>query len=132
MPSQTRALMLLRANVLAKGYSGARYVVLETLVETLNRGVLPVIPSRGSVGASGDLAPLAHLTAVLIGEGEAVMAGRRLPAVEAMPPAVSRRWYCEAKEGLALINGTQMMTARPARPASRPRPSPNAPTSPAP
>jgi histidine ammonia-lyase len=100
---ETRAMMLLRANVLAKGYSGIRPVVLDTLLAALNAGVLPVIPSKGSVGACGDLAPLAHLTAVLIGEGEAVYGGRRLAGVE---PVV-----LEAKEGLALINGTQMMTA---------------------
>jgi histidine ammonia-lyase len=109
-PEKTRALMLLRANVLAKGYSGARYAVLETLVEMLNRGVLPVIPSRGSVGASGDLAPLAHLASVMIGEGEAVHEGRRLPGREAMRAAGVEPIVLQAKEGLALINGTQFMT----------------------
>jgi histidine ammonia-lyase len=108
---ETRAMMLLRANVLAKGYSGVRPVVLETLLEALNAGVLPVIPSKGSVGASGDLAPLAHLTSVLIGEGEAVFKGRRLPGGEAMREAGVTPVVLEAKEGLALINGTQMMTA---------------------
>ncbi len=107
---KTRALMLLRANVLAKGYSGARYLVLETLVEMLNRGVLPVIPSRGSVGASGDLAPLAHLASVMIGEGEAVWQGRRLPGTEALAEAGIAPVVLHAKEGLALINGTQFMT----------------------
>ncbi len=107
---KTRAMMLLRANVLAKGYSGARFTVLETLVEMLNRGLLPVIPSRGSVGASGDLAPLAHLAAVLIGEGEAVYGGRRLPGREALQAAGIEPLVLQAKEGLALINGTQFMT----------------------
>ena len=107
---KTRALMLLRANVLAKGFSGARFLVLETLVEMLNRGLVPVIPSRGSVGASGDLAPLAHLAAVMIGEGEALWQGRRLPGREAMAAAGIVPLVLEAKEGLALINGTQFMT----------------------
>jgi histidine ammonia-lyase len=108
---ETRAMMLLRANVLAKGYSGARLEVLETLLAALNAGVLPVIPSKGSVGASGDLAPLAHLTAVLIGEGEAVYQGRRMPGEQALSEAGIRPVVLQAKEGLALINGTQMMTA---------------------
>lgn len=107
---KTRALMLLRANVLAKGFSGARYEVLETLVEMLNRGLLPVIPSRGSVGASGDLAPLAHLASVMIGEGEAVWQDRRLSGSEAMASAGVEPLVLHAKEGLALINGTQFMT----------------------
>ena len=108
---ETRAMMLLRANVLAKGYSGARLQVLETLLAALNAGVLPVIPSKGSVGACGDLAPLAHLTAVLIGEGEAVYQGRRMPGGQALREAGIEPVVLEAKEGLALINGTQMMTA---------------------
>jgi histidine ammonia-lyase len=108
---ETRAMMLLRANVLAKGYSGVRMVVLEVLLAALNAGVLPVIPSKGSVGACGDLAPLAHLTAVLIGEGEAVYQGRRMPGGEALRAAGLEPVVLEAKEGLALINGTQMMTA---------------------
>jgi Histidine ammonia-lyase len=107
---RTRAMMLLRVNVLAKGYSGARYLVLETLVEMLNRGLHPVIPRKGSVGASGDLAPLAHLSAVLIGEGEAVYQGRRLSGGEAMAAAGIPVVVLQAKEGLALINGTQLMT----------------------
>jgi histidine ammonia-lyase len=110
-PEETRAMMLLRANVLAKGYSGARLVVLQTLLAALNAGVLPVIPSKGSVGACGDLAPLAHLTAVLMGEGEAVYRGRRMPGAEALRAAGLEPVVLEAKEGLALINGTQMMTA---------------------
>jgi len=110
-PEETRAMMLLRANVLAKGYSGVRPAVLETLLAALNAGVLPIIPSKGSVGACGDLAPLAHLTAVLIGEGEAVYRGRRMPGREALRAAGIEPVVLQAKEGLALINGTQMMTA---------------------
>src|SRR5881628_3381273 len=82
-----RAAMLLRANALAKGYSGARVETVELLVECLNRGVLPYVPSRGSVGASGDLAPLAHLALPLIGEGEATFEGRRLPGADALEQA---------------------------------------------
>jgi histidine ammonia-lyase len=110
-PAETRAMMLLRANVLAKGYSGARPAVLQTLLHVLNAGVLPVVPGKGSVGACGDLAPLAHLTAVLIGEGEAIYRGRRLSGGEALRAAGIEPVVLEAKEGLALINGTQMMTA---------------------
>jgi len=108
---ESRAMLLLRANVLAKGYSGARAAILDTLVEMIARDVVPVIPSKGSVGASGDLAPLAHLSAVLIGEGEAVYRGRRLPGAEALRAAGITPVELQAKEGLALINGTQMMTA---------------------
>jgi len=107
---ETRAVMLLRANVLAKGYSGARLLVLQTLINMLNAGVLPVIPSKGSVGACGDLAPLAHLSAVLMGEGEAIFGGRRMPGGEALRSAGIEPVVLRAKEGLALINGTQMMT----------------------
>jgi histidine ammonia-lyase len=103
-------MMLLRANVLAKGYSGARYQVLQTLVEMLNSGLLPVIPSRGSVGASGDLAPLAHLASVMIGEGEAMWEGRLMGGGSAMRAAGIEPLTLQAKEGLALINGTQFMT----------------------
>ncbi len=107
----TRAMMLLRANSLAKGFSGVRDVVIDTLCSMLNRGVHPVIPSQGSVGASGDLAPLAHLGLVLIGEGEALYQGKRLSGAQAMklgdvPPLV-----LEAKEAISLINGTQAMLA---------------------
>lgn len=109
--AEARAMLLLRANVLAKGHSGVRLVVLETLVEMLNRGVTPVIPEKGSVGASGDLAPLAHLALVLIGEGEAFYAGERLAGSEAMARAGIPALVLEAKEGLALINGTQAMAA---------------------
>lgn len=106
-----RAMMLHRANVLAKGYSGCRRLTIETLIEMIDRGVHPVIPSRGSVGASGDLAPLAHLALVVIGEGEAIYRGERMPGGEAMRRAGIVPLQLEAKEGLALLNGTQAMTA---------------------
>lgn len=109
--SEARAVLLLRANVLAKGHSGVRLVVLDTLLQMLNRGVTPVIPEKGSVGASGDLAPLAHLALVLIGEGEAFYAGERMAGGEAMARAGISTLVLEAKEGLALINGTQAMAA---------------------
>jgi histidine ammonia-lyase len=106
-----RAAMLLRANALAKGNSGARIETVELLVECLNRGVLPHVPSRGSVGASGDLAPLAHLALPLVGEGEASVDGRRLPGREALGAVGLEPVQLEAKEGLSLINGTQFMAA---------------------
>ena len=106
-----RAAMLLRANALAKGYSGARAVTVELLVECLNRGLLPHVPSRGSVGASGDLAPLAHLALPLIGEGEATVDGRRLPGAEALAEVGLEPVRLQAKEGLSLVNGTQFMAA---------------------
>src|SRR5690348_8347055 len=106
-----RAAMLLRANALAKGFSGSRVQTVELLVECLNRGVLPHVPSRGSVGASGDLAPLAHLALPLIGEGEAWFDGRRLPGGEALSAAGLTPVRLEAKEGLSLVNGTQFMAA---------------------
>ncbi len=109
--AETRALMLLRANVLAKGFSGIRLTTLEALVEMLNRRVHPVVPCQGSVGASGDLAPLAHLALALSGEGLAVHDGRVLPGGEALRAAGLSPVTLEAKEGLALINGTQLMTA---------------------
>src|SRR5512147_2584753 len=99
----TRAIMVLRANVLAKGYSGARYEVLESLAAMINKGVHPLIPEQGSVGASGDLAPLAHLTSVLIGEGEAVFRGRRMTGRRAMEKAGIPALTLKAKEGLSLI-----------------------------
>ena len=108
---ETRAMLLLRANVLALGYSGARPLIIETLVHMLNRGVHPVIPEKGSVGASGDLAPLAHLALVVIGEGEAVYEGERMAGAEAMRRAGIEPVALEAKEGLALLNGTQAMGA---------------------
>jgi len=103
-----RAAMALRANVLAKGFSGIRVETLEALLALLNRGVHPRVPSRGSVGASGDLAPLAHLALVLVGEGEDC---DRLPGAEALKRAGLAPITLEAKEGLALINGTQVSTA---------------------
>jgi histidine ammonia-lyase len=107
----TRATMLIRANTLAKGYSGIRLETLKTLVEMLNRGVHPVIPEKGSVGASGDLAPLSHLALTLIGEGEASYRGKCLPAVEAMRQAGLEPVRLAAKEGLALNNGTTVTAA---------------------
>jgi histidine ammonia-lyase len=106
-----RAAMLLRANALAKGYSGARVETVELLIESLNRGVLPHVPSRGSVGASGDLAPLAHLALPLIGEGEAWVDGRRLAGREALAEVGLEPVRLQAKEGLSLVNGTQFMAA---------------------
>src|SRR5690349_13334999 len=106
-----RAAMLLRANTLAKGNSGARVETVELLLACLERGVLPVVPSRGSVGASGDLAPLAHLALPLVGEGEAVVAGERLPGLEALARVGLEPITLEAKEGLSLVNGTQFMAA---------------------
>jgi histidine ammonia-lyase len=108
---ETRAMMLLRANVLALGYSGARAVVCETLIEMLERNVLPVVPEKGSVGASGDLAPLAHLALACIGEGESVYEGERMASAEALRRAGISPLALEAKEGLALLNGTQALTA---------------------
>jgi histidine ammonia-lyase len=106
-----RATMALRANVLAKGFSGIRLETLELLIELLNRRVHPVVPSRGSVGASGDLAPLAHLALVLIGEGEAWHGTSREPGAQALARAGLTPMTLAAKEGLALINGTQPSTA---------------------
>ena len=106
-----RAMMLLRANTLAKGYSGVRPVVIETLLEMLNAGVHPCVPSQGSLGASGDLAPLAHMAAVLMGEGEAFYQNEKLPGADALKKAGIQPLTLKAKEGLALLNGTQMMTA---------------------
>jgi histidine ammonia-lyase len=106
-----RAAMLLRANALAKGTSGARVETVELLLECLGRGVIPVVPSRGSVGASGDLAPLAHLALPLVGEGEAYVEGERLSGAEALTAAGLEPTRLEAKEGLSLVNGTQFMAA---------------------
>lgn len=106
---ETRAITLLRANMLAKGFSGVRPAVVELLVELLNRGVHPVIPEQGSVGASGDLAPLSHLALVLVGEGEAVFQGELLPGGDALARAGLQPLRLQAKEGLALNNGTQVM-----------------------
>ncbi|HEX9456761.1 MAG TPA: histidine ammonia-lyase [Candidatus Acidoferrum sp.] len=109
--AETRAMMLLRANALAKGLSGVRPRVVETLCQMLNAKVHPVIPSQGSVGASGDLAPLAHLAQVVIGEGRAAFRGEILPGGEAMKRAGIAPVTLEAKEGLSLLNGTQGMLA---------------------
>src|SRR6201996_2662339 len=106
-----RAMMLIRANVLAKGFSGIRPLVAERLCELLNRGVTPVVPSQGSVGASGDLAPLAHMALVLIGEGEAHFAGSPLPGADALRRAGIQPITLHPKEGISLINGTQAMLA---------------------
>lgn len=107
----SRAMILLRLNALVKGFSGVRPILIETLVELVNKRIHPVIPQQGSLGASGDLAPLSHLALVLIGEGEVFDQGKIRPADEVLaregvPPIV-----LQAKEGLALINGTQAMTA---------------------
>ncbi|HEV7473471.1 MAG TPA: histidine ammonia-lyase [Pyrinomonadaceae bacterium] len=109
--AEARAMLLLRANVLACGLSGARPVIVETLVAMLTRGVTPVIPEKGSVGASGDLAPLAHLALAAIGEGEAFYKGERLLSAEALKRAGIEPLQLEVKEGLTLLNGTQAMGA---------------------
>jgi histidine ammonia-lyase len=109
--AETRALMLLRANVLATGHSGCRPVVVETLIEMLRRGVVPHIPEKGSVGASGDLAPLAHLALAMIGEGRCLYQGNWMPGGEALRAAGIAPVRLAAKEGLALVNGTQAMAA---------------------
>ncbi len=106
-----RGTMLLRANVLAKGFSGVRIQVVEFLLEMLNRDILPLIPSKGSVGASGDLAPLAHLAITLLGEGEVKYKGNVCPAKEALKKSGMKPLVLLEKEGLALINGTQVLTA---------------------
>jgi histidine ammonia-lyase len=106
-----RAALLLRANTLAKGYSGARIETVELLLACLNRGVLPVVPARGSVGASGDLAPLAHLALPLIGEGEAWLDGKRHDGATALRHAGLEPIRLASKEGLSLVNGTQFMSA---------------------
>ena len=108
---EARAMLLLRANVLATGFSGARPLVIETLIAMLERGVTPVIPEKGSVGASGDLAPLAHLALTAIGEGEAFFNGERLKSDVALQKAQVAPLQLEVKEGLALLNGTQAMGA---------------------
>ena len=110
--SVVRAAMLLRANALAKGNSGARIETVELLLECLNRGVLPYVPARGSVGASGDLAPLAHLALPLVGEGRAWFDGELLDGGEALARAGLEPVRLRAKEGLSLINGTQFMAAQ--------------------
>ncbi len=106
-----RAMLLLRANVLATGHAGCRPLVVERILELLDAGIHPVVPSRGSVGASGDLAPLAHLALVLVAEGEAVVGGERVNGGEALKRAGIEALHLGAKEGLALINGTQASAA---------------------
>src|SRR5207253_3442029 len=108
---EVRTMMLLRANVLALGFSGIRVAVIQLLCEMLNARVHPVIPEKGSVGASGDLAPLAHLALTLIGEGEAFLDGKRMESREALKRAKLKPVQLQAKEGLALLNGTQAMHA---------------------
>jgi histidine ammonia-lyase len=108
---ETRAMMLLRANVLTLGFSGIRFGVIELLTEMLNLGVYPVVPEKGSVGASGDLAPLAHLALSLLGEGETFYKEKRLPSSDAFRQAGLTPITLQAKEGLALLNGTQAMHA---------------------
>jgi histidine ammonia-lyase len=110
--AETRAMMLLRANSLSKGHSGVRAIVIDTLCEMLNRGVTPFVPSQGSVGASGDLAPLSHLALALIGEGECFdEKGARISSADALKRAQVKPLTLEAKEAISLINGTQAMLA---------------------
>lgn len=112
LPEETvRAAMLLRANSLTKGFSGIRLTTVETLVEMLNKRVYPAVPAKGSVGASGDLAPLSHVALVIMGEGEAFVDGRKVSGAEALAAAGIKPVALGGKEGLALINGTQIMTA---------------------
>lgn len=106
-----RGIMLLRANALAKGFSGIRLSTLNTLMEMINKRVHPIIPEKGSLGASGDLAPLSHMVLVMIGEGEALYNGKRMSGKEAMENANIKTVELTSKEGLALINGTQVMTS---------------------
>ena len=108
--AETRAIMLTRANALARGYSGIREELIELLLAALNRGVLPEIPSEGSVGASGDLVPLAHMAGLLVGFGHARFKGERLPAAEALKRVGLAPVTLQCKEGLALVNGTSVMT----------------------
>lgn len=112
LPEETvRGVMLLRANALAKGFSGIRLETVNTLLEMLNKGVHPIIPEKGSLGASGDLAPLANMVLVMLGEGEAIYKDVRMPGKEAMAKADIKPVILTSKEGLALINGTPVMTA---------------------
>ncbi|UCF82818.1 MAG: histidine ammonia-lyase [Desulfobacteraceae bacterium] len=106
-----RAVMALRVKDLARGHSGIRLETVNRLIDLLNRGVCPVVPEKGSVGASGDLAPLAHLCLVLIGQGEAFYKGQRISGMEALRRCDMEPIQLEAGEGLALVNGTQVMTA---------------------
>ena len=106
-----RRMMILKLNTLASGHSGARPELVEALLRLLNAGVLPCVPAKGSVGASGDLAPLAHLAAALIGEGDVRIAGETMPAAQGLARAGLEPLALDAKEGLALVNGTQASTA---------------------
>ena len=108
---ESRGVMLLRVNALAKGYSGIRISTVQTLVDMLNKGVTPIIPQQGSLGSSGDLAPLAHMVLVMFGEGEAIYKGERMTGKDAMDKAGIPTIELTSKEGLALINGTQVMTS---------------------
>lgn len=110
-PEIVRAILILKANTLVKGYSGCRMIIIERLLQMLEFNVLPVIPEKGSVGASGDLAPLAHLALVLIGMGEAFYKGKKMSSADAMKSAGLKTVKLKAKEGLALLNGTQVSTA---------------------
>src|SRR5699024_8734811 len=105
------AMMLLRANTLLRGYSGVRPLIVNQLVDFINAKIHPVIPEQGSLGASGDLAPLSHLTLALLGEGEVFYNGEQMPTKDALSAANLSPITLQAKEGLALINGTQAMTA---------------------
>ncbi|KON66640.1 histidine ammonia-lyase [Peribacillus butanolivorans] len=107
----SKVMLLLRANALAKGFSGIRLETLQLLIDCLNHNIAPVIPSQGSLGASGDLAPLSHLALLLVGEGEAIYNGEKMSGGEALKQAGLEPIKLQAKEGLALINGTQAMTA---------------------
>lgn len=109
--SIVRAVMLLKANALCKGFSGSRPELAQMLVDMLNKDVIPVIPAKGSVGASGDLAPLAHMTLVMLGLGEAFVHGKKMAGGKALQTAGLTPITLKAKEGLALLNGTQVMTA---------------------
>src|SRR5262249_58444687 len=106
-----RLIMILKINGLALGYSGVRRSVIEALVKLVNAGVHPCVPAKGSVGASGDLAPLAHLTSVLLGVGEVRRRGRTMSALQGLKAAGLAPMQLAAKEGLALLNGTQVSTA---------------------
>jgi histidine ammonia-lyase len=108
----SRAMLLLRANALLKGFSGVRKELIERLITYLNRRMHPVIPQQGSLGASGDLAPLSHMALTLIGEGELIYRGRKVPTQEALQQEGLKALELTEKEGLALINGTQAMTAQ--------------------
>ncbi|MCF6136274.1 histidine ammonia-lyase [Pseudalkalibacillus berkeleyi] len=107
----SRAMLLLRVNALLKGFSGVRVEVIQQLIDCLNKGIHPIVPQQGSLGASGDLAPLSHLALVLLGEGEAFYKGERIEGKEALQRENLEPIVLSAKEGLALINGTQAMTA---------------------